>query len=161
AAVVVAGLPGAVHGGLDAPQVVRTPVVDRAGQPLLRRELLRVGVVADPRDADGLGVLAGRRAVDVLAEHVCARGLQARRRVLLGGRRGRVLVAGRRGEDDLVAVGRGPVEHRRALRPFGDVPLEGRDALAAGRLLGVEPALVVCLRPAAVVVWADVDPGGL
>src|SRR5581483_2903796 len=34
-AVVVARLPRSVHRGLDAPQVVRAPVVDRAGQPLL------------------------------------------------------------------------------------------------------------------------------
>src|SRR6266849_6435134 len=46
--VVEAGLPGAVHRGLDAAEVVRAPVVHGCGEPRLRRELLRVGVVADP-----------------------------------------------------------------------------------------------------------------
>src|SRR5690349_21031117 len=69
-AVVEAALPGAVHRGLDALQVVRPPVVDGGRQPLLRRERVRVGVVTDPRHALRLRVLAGRRTVDVLAEHV-------------------------------------------------------------------------------------------
>src|SRR5579871_6717451 len=77
AAVVVARLPGAVHRRLDTLQVVRAPVVDRAGQPLLRGELRRVAVVADPRDVHGLRVLARRRAVDVLPEHVRACGVEA------------------------------------------------------------------------------------
>src|SRR6476646_3727433 len=81
APVVVARLPGAVHRGLDARQVVRAPVVDRAREPRLRRELLGVRVIADPRHACRLRVLAGCRAVDVLAEHVGARGLE-----VLGGR---------------------------------------------------------------------------
>src|SRR3954452_12102836 len=71
-AVVVAGLPGPVHRGFDALGVVRAPVVDRAGQPRLRRELLRVRVVPDPRHTVLLGVLAGRGAVDVLPDHVRA-----------------------------------------------------------------------------------------
>src|SRR5581483_5930914 len=49
-AVVEAGLPGAVHRRLDALDVVRPPVVDGGRQPRRRRELLRVRVVADPRD---------------------------------------------------------------------------------------------------------------
>src|SRR4051794_2358073 len=68
--VVEAALPGPVHRGLRAPQVVRTPRVDRGRQPLLRREALRVGVVTDPRDALRLGELPGRGTVDVLAEYV-------------------------------------------------------------------------------------------
>src|SRR6478609_7567415 len=69
-AVIEAGLPGPGHRRLDAAQVVRAPVVDRRGQPLLRRELLCVRVVADPRHAVLLGEDAGRGAVDVLPEHV-------------------------------------------------------------------------------------------
>src|SRR3954469_3031165 len=76
AAVVGAGLPGSVHRSLGPLEVVRAPVVDRGCEPLLRREALRVGVVADPRDADRLRVLAGRRAVDVLSEDVGTGGLQ-------------------------------------------------------------------------------------
>src|SRR5690242_14621509 len=76
AAVVGARLPRAGHRGLRALEVVRAPVVDRGREPLLRRKRLRVRVVADPRDADSLRVLTGRRAVDVLAEHVGAGGLQ-------------------------------------------------------------------------------------
>src|SRR6266852_5623454 len=72
-AVVEVGLPGPVHRGLRLPQVVRAPVVDRPCEPLFRRELLCVRVVADPRDPLRLGVLAGRRAVDVLAENIRAR----------------------------------------------------------------------------------------
>src|SRR5262249_41550143 len=82
-AVVEVRLPGAVHRLLDALEVVRPPVVDRRGEPGLRRELRRVGVVADPRDALRLGVLAGRRRVDVLAEHVGAGRDEALRRLLL------------------------------------------------------------------------------
>src|SRR4051794_36596785 len=85
APVVEAGLPRAVHRGLRAAEVVRPPVVDRGGQPGLRRELLRVRVVADPRDAGRLGELAGGGRVDVLAEHVRARGVQALGRLLLLG----------------------------------------------------------------------------
>src|SRR6266550_436225 len=44
-AVVEVGLPGPVHRRLHLEQVVRTPVVDRRGQPLLGRELARVRVV--------------------------------------------------------------------------------------------------------------------
>src|SRR5436190_3089142 len=69
-AVVEAGLPGAVHGRLDALQVVRPPVVDRGRQPGLGRELARVRVVADPRNALRLRVLARGRAVHVLPEDV-------------------------------------------------------------------------------------------
>src|SRR6478735_3016999 len=39
--VVEAALPTVVHRGLDAPEVVGPPVVDRRGQPLLRSERLR------------------------------------------------------------------------------------------------------------------------
>src|SRR6478736_6627521 len=46
--VVEARLPRPVDRGLHAPQVVRPPVVHGRGQPLLRRELARVGVVAHP-----------------------------------------------------------------------------------------------------------------
>src|SRR5579859_1960729 len=81
-AVVEAGLPRPVHRRLHAAQVVQAPVVDRRGQPLLRRELARVGVVADPRDALLLGDDAGRGAVDVLPEHVDA----GRDQVVRGGR---------------------------------------------------------------------------
>ena len=73
-AVVEARLPGSGNCRLDAAQVVRAPVVGRGGQPLLRRELLRVGVVPDPGDPRLLGEDAGRGAVDVLAEHVGAGG---------------------------------------------------------------------------------------
>src|SRR5436189_245373 len=69
-AVVEAGLPRAVHRCLDPAQVVRPPVVDRCGQPLLRSRALRVRVVAGPRDAVLLGVDAGSIAVHVLAEDV-------------------------------------------------------------------------------------------
>src|SRR5512133_2465734 len=72
AAVVEAALPAPVHRGLDTPDVIQPPVVDRGGQPLLRRERVRVGVVTDPRHALRLCVLAGRGAVDVLAEDVGA-----------------------------------------------------------------------------------------
>src|SRR5579884_280341 len=78
-AVVEPRLPRPVHGGLHALQVVRPPVVDRGGQPRLRRELLGVRVVPDPRDPLGLGVLAGGGRVDVLSEHACARGVEALR----------------------------------------------------------------------------------
>src|SRR5436189_3191041 len=71
-AVVEAALPASAHRGLDALEVVGAPVVDRGRQPLLRREGLRVRVVADPRHALRLGELAGRGTVDVLAEHVRA-----------------------------------------------------------------------------------------
>ena len=54
-AVVEARLPGSVDRRLDALHVVRAPVVDRRRQPLLRRRLARVRVVADPRDALRLG----------------------------------------------------------------------------------------------------------
>src|SRR3954467_8508088 len=74
AAVIGTRLPRPAHRSLGPLQVVRPPVVDRRGEPLLRREALRVGVVPDPGQADGLRVLAGRRAVDVLAEHVGACG---------------------------------------------------------------------------------------
>src|SRR5438093_10909603 len=77
AAVVEAGLPRARHRFLDALRVVDAPVVERRGEPRLGRELLRVGVVADPRDALRLGELAGRGRVDILAEHVGARGDKA------------------------------------------------------------------------------------
>src|SRR6266550_1237889 len=83
ASVVEAALPAAVHRGLDAPEVVRPPVVDRRGQPLLRRERVRVGVVADPRDVLRLRVLAGRRTVDVLSENVGAGYHEALRGLLL------------------------------------------------------------------------------
>src|SRR5215471_6620269 len=79
-AVVEAGLPGAGEGFLDPLQVIEAPVVDRCGLPLLGRELLRVGVVADPRDPLLLGVGAGRGTVDVLAEHVGAGGDEGLRR---------------------------------------------------------------------------------
>src|SRR5689334_5893109 len=58
AAVVEAALPAVVHRRLDASEVVRPPVVNGSRQPLLRRERVRVGVVADPRHALRLGVLA-------------------------------------------------------------------------------------------------------
>ncbi len=74
AAVVEGGLPRPVHRCLDAAQVVRAPVVDRRRQPGRPGELARVRVVADPRDAFRLRVLAGGRAVDVLADHVGAPG---------------------------------------------------------------------------------------
>src|SRR5207302_8222481 len=82
-AVVEAGLPRAGHGRLDALEVVRAPVVGRGRQPGLGREVFRVRVVADPRDALGLGVLAGGGRVDVLAEHVGAGGDEALGRLLL------------------------------------------------------------------------------
>ena len=47
------------------------------------------------------------------------------------------------------------------LRADGDVLLVGRLHLAAEHLLHVQPAVVVRLRPAAVVVRPDVDPGHL
>src|SRR2546421_13079967 len=47
--VVEGRLPRPVHRGLDAPQVVRPPVVDRCGQPRLRRERPRVRVITNPR----------------------------------------------------------------------------------------------------------------
>src|SRR5438874_11969390 len=50
-AVVEARLPRSGHGGLHAAQVVRPPVVDSGGEPRRGCELLRVRVVADPRDA--------------------------------------------------------------------------------------------------------------
>src|SRR3989442_1478500 len=59
--VVEAGLPGAVHRRLDPRQVVDAPVVDGRRQPRVWRELLRVRVVADPRDLLRLGVLARGR----------------------------------------------------------------------------------------------------
>src|SRR5581483_4458077 len=66
-AVVEARLPRPGHRRLDPAQVVRAPVVDGRRQPLPGRELLRVRVVADPRDPRLLGVDACRRTVDVLA----------------------------------------------------------------------------------------------
>src|SRR4051812_19708411 len=83
APVVRAGLPRAVHRGRGATEVVRAPVVDGRGQPLLRRELLRVRVVADPRDLGRLGELAGGGAVDVLADHVGTGRLEVLGRLLL------------------------------------------------------------------------------
>src|SRR5215211_3157016 len=70
AAVVEARLPGSVHRGLNAGDVVDAPVVGRRCQPGRRRELLRVRVVAHPGDALRLGVLTRRGAVHVLADHV-------------------------------------------------------------------------------------------
>src|SRR5919198_1051289 len=251
-AVVEVRLPRPVHRGLRLAQVVRAPVVDRGREPLLRRELVRVGVVADPRDALRLGELTGRRTVDVLAEDVGAGGDEVLRRLLLlvgreprvrpdqpdprararrlraererirvpnhlgdrerndvsddallrrgsGGhprevdgvltgaevlgeilrlRRARrllevhvgvllrlrhhaVLETERRREDDLVAVADQALDHLTGLRALGDVLLERRLHLRAERLLDVQPALVVRLRPAAVVVRPNVDPGGL
>src|SRR5204863_414932 len=51
--------------------------------PRLRRKLLRVGVVADPRDALRLGELTRRGRVDVLPEHVGSRGDEALSGLLL------------------------------------------------------------------------------
>src|SRR6478736_7166315 len=83
AAVVAARLPGPVHRSVRALDVVRAPVVDSGRQPRVLRELLRVRVVADPRDLRRLGVLAGSGAVDVLADHVGTRGMQVLRGLLL------------------------------------------------------------------------------
>src|SRR3954447_25627224 len=83
APVVEVRLPRPVHRRLDLAQVVRPPVVDRGREPLLRGELLRVGVVADPGDALRLRVLPGCRTVDVLTEHVRAGRDEALRRLLL------------------------------------------------------------------------------
>src|SRR6266566_552677 len=55
-AVIEAGLPRAVDRCLHALEVVEPPVVDRPGEPLLRRRALRVRVVADPGDPVLLGV---------------------------------------------------------------------------------------------------------
>src|SRR6478735_3101337 len=85
AAVVAPRLPGAVHGALDLLEVVRAPVVNRGGEPRGRRELLRVAVVADPRQALGLCELARGGAVDVLPDHVCAGSGEALGRLLLLG----------------------------------------------------------------------------
>src|SRR6478736_10074731 len=76
-AVVEIRLPGPVHRGLGLPQVVRAPVVDRRGQPLLGRELARVRVVTDPRNPLLLGVLTRRRTVDVLPQDVGTGRVQA------------------------------------------------------------------------------------
>ena len=59
-AVVEAGLPASVDRRPDALHVVRAPVVRRRRQPLLRRRLASVGVVADPGNALRLRDYAGR-----------------------------------------------------------------------------------------------------
>src|SRR5580765_4547759 len=74
AAVVEVRLPGPVDSGLGLAQVVRAPVVDRSGQPLLGSERVGVGIVTDPGHTLRLRVLAGRRTVDVLAKNVRACG---------------------------------------------------------------------------------------
>src|SRR5206468_1766076 len=70
-----------------------------------------------------------------------------------------VLEAERRPEDHLVAVANQALDHLAGLRPLRDELLEGRLDLRAESLLNGEAALVVGLRPAGVVVRADVDPG--
>src|SRR5438034_9216680 len=82
-AVVETRLPRAVHRSPHPLRVVAAPVVDRGGEPRGRRELLGVRVVPDPRDPLRLRVLSGRRAVDVLPEHVGAGGDEALGRLLL------------------------------------------------------------------------------
>ncbi len=97
----------------------------------------------------------------VLLDDRAGRHLELDVRVLLRRRCHRRLVAERRREDDLVAVTDQAVDHLGDLRALRDVLLVGRLHLRAERLLHREPALVVRLRPAAVVVRADVDPRGL
>ena len=154
----------------------------RAGMRLLHAERERVRVADHLGDrerddvADGAGlrrrtggdagevdrVLTGA-VVDghVLGREVARRHLELDVRVLLGRRDHRRLKAERGGEDDLVAVPDQAVDDLRHLRPLGDVLLVGRLHLRAECLLHREPALVMCLRPTAVVVRADVDPRGL
>src|SRR5881409_2713202 len=60
AAVVEVRLPGSVEQGLGLAEVIRAPVVDRGGQPLLRSERVRVRAVAHPRNAFRLRELNGR-----------------------------------------------------------------------------------------------------
>src|SRR3981081_4135662 len=55
AAVVAAALPGAIHRGLDADELVRAPVIDGAGQPLVGSKRVLVGVVTLPLQAVCLG----------------------------------------------------------------------------------------------------------
>src|SRR3984893_12395182 len=248
-AVVEAGLPGAVHRGLGATEVVRTPVVDRRGQPLLRRERVRVGVVADPRNALRLGELPRCRTVDVLPQHVRPGGDETLRGLLLLARiepgvgpdqanlrarmrrlraeservgvpddlrnrerhyvadhallrRGagrhpgevdRVLASAKvfgeifrlrcpgcllkqhvrmllrlrdhaileteRGrEDELVPIADEALDHLARLRSFRNELFERRLDVRAKCVLHVETTFVVRLRPAVVVMWADVDP---
>ena len=82
-------------------------------------------------------------------------------RVLLRRCHHRRLKTERRGEDDLVAVSNEALDDLRGLRAFRHELLVRRLDLGAELLLHVQAALVVCLRPAVVVVRTDVDPGGL
>src|SRR5436190_791188 len=72
-----------------------------------------------------------------------------------------VLESERRREDDLVAIADEALDHLTCLRSFRHELLERRLHLRAELLLYVQASLVVCLRPAVVVVRADIDPRGL
>ena len=78
--------------------------------------------------------------------------------MLLRRRRHRGLEPERRREDDLVPVADQAVDHLGDLRSLGDVLLESCLDFAAERLLHHQASLVMCLRPAAVVVRTHVDP---
>ena len=96
---------------------------------------------------------------DVLPDVGARRLLEVDVRVLRRERRRDVAV--RRREDQLVAL-RGETRNRlRELRADRNVLLIGRLHLRPERLLDVLPSGLVRLRPAAVVVRADVDPGHL
>src|SRR5439155_8772888 len=122
--------------------------------------LLRCGTCCHPGEVDPILSRA-----EVL-RHV--RGLRGARchlelhvRVLLRRCHDRRLEAERRGEDDLVAVSNEAFDDLSGLRAFRHELLVRRLDLGAELLLHVEAALVVCLRPAVIVVRTDVDPGGL
>src|SRR6267378_5296725 len=83
AAVVAAGLPRSTDGRLDAPELVRAPVVNGRGEPRVGRERACIRVVAGPLQARRLRGVTGRRAVLALAEHVDARRDQGLGRLLL------------------------------------------------------------------------------
>src|SRR5947208_3372718 len=86
AAVVVVRLPAAIHRGFHPLGVVGSPVINGSGQPDVGSVGRLVRVISAPGDIDGLGGVAGGRAVLSLADRVHAQREQALRGLLLFGR---------------------------------------------------------------------------
>ena len=141
---------------------VRVPdyLGNREGNDVTDHALLRRGTRRHAREVDG--VLACPEVLrHVLGLRGAGRHLELHVRMFLRGGDHRTLEPERRREDDLVAVTDETLDDLRHLRSFRNVFLERRLDIRAELALDVETSLVVGLRPPAVVVRADVDPGGL